>query len=167
MCLFLIRTGADTFILHEIPNKPMNEITSRYAGRCKVCKAMWKVDDKLYIEKGVDRWCSSQSCATGNAAGVLEPQQAAPQAPSQATAEPASTGDKFAQTSATHDKLWEMAGRKIESVDFSTFVDDRETQQKQAHTSPDILLRPDKHTHGQFSQKIANPFFFTFILEPL
>ena len=90
----------------------------------KSARPMWKVDDKLYIEKGVDRWCSSQSCAAGNAAGVQAPQQAAPQAPNQAA--PASTGDKFAQTSATHDKLWDMAGRKIEPVDFSTFVDDRE-----------------------------------------
>ena len=91
---------------------------------------MWKVDDKLYIEKGVDRWCSSQSCAAGKASGLQEPKQNAPQpkARVQDSVEPTAhgDGDSFARTSATHDRLWEMAGRKVEPVDFSAFVDDRE-----------------------------------------
>ena len=83
---------------------------------------MWQVDDKLYIEKGVDRWCSSQSCAGGQSSGLQEPKQAAPQ--------PQTTNavgvEAYIHESQVHDALWKMAGQKVAAVDHSDILDDRD-----------------------------------------
>ena len=132
----------------------MNEFTSKYSGKCKICKTTWEVDDKIYVEKGIDRWCASKACAVGDATGTPEPIQpkAIPaSAQPQAVAAPAhGDSDSFARTSATHDRLWEMAGRKIEPVDFSTFVDDRE-RNKSRH-----ILRQTFY-YGLISIHTGNP----------
>ena len=102
----------------------MNELLSRFSGKCKVCKTTWESGAKIYVENGVDRWCASQACAKG---GQTQEQLQPKPAPVPAQAAPTNVGlADFEHESRVHDALWKMATQKAEAVDFSAFIDDRE-----------------------------------------
>ena len=88
---------------------------------------MWQVGAKLYIEKGIERWCSSQSCAGGQTSGIQEPIQPKVAPASAQQQAPAPTGvEGYMHESQVHDALWKMAGQKVAAVDHSDILDDRD-----------------------------------------